>query len=372
MKGAAIVKLFLVSLLIFSLSPVLPVQAESIDLKMNSVDVASTQVEGGRGAALAVMKDGTLLLGGGERGDTLFQYRSGALTTVGKLSQQSERNRDSRFGPTDIGVLSENSTRAQLLISYPQLNKQRNCVRLVAFRYTFNRSDLSIAKQERWFLGKPCVPVGAVQHAAGRIEVIDSNSAYLTTGDLGFRRINDIKSRQWLGGVFLVTAKSVRQISSGHRNPQGIALVENDLYISEHGPRGGDELNLIKPGKDYGWPFVTYGAPYGPGDYIKPNRTGTHVGYEEPIYQWTPSVAPTELVAIQNQPVWRGLQSYLVMGTLAAQSLIFIELKANSTVGKVIKENVGERIRDLELMPDGQLVATTDSGKLLFIVLNSN
>ena len=367
MNWFALPKLATLFLLIVSISPIPPVHSDSIELKIRSVDLQATQVEGGRGAALAVMKDGTLLLGGGERGDALFQYRDGSLASIGKLLQQNERNRDSRFGPTDIGVLSETSNQAQLLISYPQLNKQRNCVRLVAFRYTFDRTALSIKKQERWFQGKPCVPVGAVQHAAGRIEVVDSSSAYLTTGDLGFRRINEVKSRQWLGGVFLVTAKIVKQLSSGHRNPQGIALINNNLYISEHGPRGGDELNLIKPGKDYGWPFVTYGAPYGPGDYIKPNRTGTHVGYEEPVYQWTPSVAPTELAVVPNQLQWGGLQNYLVMGTLAAQSLVFIELKGSSIAGKVIQESVGERIRDLEVMPNGQLVASTDSGKLLFI-----
>ncbi len=365
-------KLALISLVIASLMPISPVQADSSDLKIRTVDIASTQVEGGRGAALAILKDGALLLAGGERGDTLFQYRNDELVSAGKILQQSERIRDSRFGPTDIGILSETSKRAQLLISYPQLDQKRNCVRLVVFRYTLNRADLALTKNERWFQGKPCVPLGAVQHAAGRIEVIDSKSAYLTTGDLGSRRIDDRTFRQWLGGVFVITAKKVSQISSGHRNPQGILLSGSDLYISEHGPRGGDELNLIKQGKDYGWPFVTYGAPYGPGDYIKPNKTGVHIGYEEPIYQWTPSVAPTELVKIPNTPQWLSFQGYLVMGTLAAQSLVFIQLTSPSRVGKVIQESVGERIRDLEVAPDGQLVGTTDSGALLFITLNSN
>jgi hypothetical protein len=372
MSSFARTKLALVTLVIASLMPIPSVRADSVDLKIRAIDISSTQVEGGRGAALAILKDGTLLLAGGERGDTLYQYRNDELLTIGTLLQQSERNRDSRFGPTDIGILSETLKRIQLLISYPQLDQQRNCVRLVVFRYSLNRSDSILTKNERWFQGKPCVPLGAVQHAAGRIEVIDSKSAYLTTGDLGFRNIDEKKSRQWLGGVFVITAKKVRQVSSGHRNPQGILLTGSDLYISEHGPRGGDELNLIKQGKDYGWPFVTYGAPYGPGDYIKPNRTGTHVGYEEPIYQWTPSVAPTELVRIPNIASWQGFQGFIVMGTLAAQSLIFIQLTAQAKVGKVIQENVGERIRDLDVAPDGQLVGTTDSGALLFFSLNSN
>lgn len=343
--------------------------ADSSELNIRSVDLYTTAVEGGRGAALAVLKDGTLLLAGGRVGDTLFQYQNDQLTSLGKLLKQSERERDSRFGPTDIAVLSENTKRLQLLISYPQLNKPQSCVRLVVFRFTVDRVNQSIAKQERWFLGKPCVPVGAVQHAAGRMQVIDSKSAYLTTGDLGFRKINQVSARGWLGGVLEISAKSVKQISRGHRNPQGILSIGSDLYISEHGPRGGDEINLIKQNKDYGWPFVTFGAPYGPGDYIKPGKTGVHTGYEPPIYQWTPSVAPTELVQLPNNQNWKQFANHIVMGTLAAQSLIFMELTAPDKIGKVTQIDIGERVRDLEVMPGGDLVATTDSGRLLFINL---
>ncbi len=343
--------------------------ADSPELTIRTVDLYATAVEGGRGAALAVLKDGTLLLGGGRTGDTLYQYRENKLTTLGKILKQSERQRDSRFGPTDIAVLNENSKELQLLISYPQLNAARNCVRLAVFRYTVDRLKQSLSKQERWFLGKPCVPVGAVQHAAGRMQIIDSKSAYLTTGDLGFRRLDQIAARGWLGGVFEISAGNVKQISQGHRNPQGILSIGTNLYISEHGPRGGDEINLIKPGKDYGWPFVTFGAPYGLGDYIKPSKTGTHAGYEPPIYQWTPSVAPTELVQLPNVQSWKNFAGQIVMGTLAAQSLIFMELTAPDKIGKVTQVEVNERVRDLEVMPNGDLVASTDSGRLLFINL---
>ncbi len=336
-------------------------------LDIQEKNVKSTQVESGRGAALAVLNDGGLLLGGGERGDTLFLYSQNKLVTIGKVLNQNERIRDSRFAPTDIAVLSEDATTAQLLISYPQLSQNPQCVRLVVFRYEYSKKDASLQKRERWFQGKPCVAISAVQHAAGRIQVIDSTTAYLTTGDLGFPRINRPAVRGWLGGVFEIKANSIKQISKGHRNPQGILKIGNNIYISEHGPRGGDELNLIKSGKDYGWPFVTYGQAYSSGDYVKPSKPGTHAGYEKPLYYWDPSVAPTELVQLPSGPQWKAQQSHIVMGTLAEQALVFIELLTPNKVGTVSSFDVGHRIRELELMPDGNMVATTDDGKLLFI-----
>lgn len=360
----------LVSSLLFITTAIAPVTAA--ELSIQSKDISTTLVENGRGAALAVLRDGTILLAGGELGDTLFSYSNNELLTVGKLLTQNERERDSRFGPTDVAVLSQSATKAQLLISYPQLQKSKRCVRLVAFRYTLNRTENKVSKQERWFAGNPCVPVGAVQHAAGRIEVINSKRAYLTTGDLGFRKINQREARGTLGGVFEISAKKVTQLSQGHRNPQGIVMVGSDLYISEHGPRGGDEINLITANSDYGWPFVSYGAPYSSGDYVRPTKTGTHVGYVEPLYQWTPSVAPTELVLLPNSDEWGTLKKYIAMGSLAAQTLFFIELESKSKVGKVTQEFVGERIRDLDLLPDNRLIATTDGGDLLFISLAKN
>ena len=356
-------------ILLTSVLLVTPHQASANEqiLDIQEKNVKSTQVESGRGAALAVLNDGGLLLGGGERGDTLFLYSQNKLVTIGKVLEQNERIRDSRFAPTDIAVLSEDANTAQLLISYPQLTQNPQCVRLVVFRYEYSKKDASLQKRERWFQGKPCVAISAVQHAAGRIQVIDSTTAYLTTGDLGFPRINRPAARGWLGGVFEIKANSIKQISKGHRNPQGIVKIGNNVYISEHGPRGGDELNLIKKGKDYGWPFVTFGQAYSSGDYVKPTKPGTHAGYEKPLYSWVPSVAPTELVQLPSGPQWKAQQSQIVMGTLAEQVLIFIELLTPNKVGAVTSFDVGHRIRDLELMPDGTMVATTDDGKLLFI-----
>jgi len=365
-QSSALLFPLILTLSLLAVNPPLA-NAEKITLTIESVDVKETRVEGSRGAALALLSDGRILLGGGDLGDTLFLFTDGALRNLGKISLQRERFRDGRFGPTDIAVLKERIESAEVLVSYPQLNKKRSCVRLVVYRYVIDWLSEKIEKSDRWFLGKPCVPVTAVQHAAGRMEVIDSESVYLTTGDLGFSRIGDQSARGWLGGVFKIRKDSVEQISSGHRNPQGIVLSDKNLYISEHGPRGGDELNLVRKGKDYGWPIVTFGQAYGLGDYVKPKNPGTHQGFEQPLYYWVPSVAPTELAQLPSNRNWLGLENNLVMGTLAEESLIFIEMLAPRRVGKVEKVFIGERIRDLDINPDGRVIVSTDSGLMLFI-----
>jgi glucose/arabinose dehydrogenase len=341
-------------------------------LTITSVETPKSHVRtssGDRGAAIAQLADGRSLLGGGKDGFSLFLFdlTTQSETLLGRVDSTRKRLDDSRFAITDIAVLSETTNSASIVASYPTYDRSRQCVSVTLAAYQLNFATPSLQRSKTWFTSKPCVPVSAVQHAAGRIEVIDKTSVYLTIGDLGFTKINQPKVRGDLGSIFKVSQKSVEKISQGHRNQQGIVLRAGDLYISEHGPRGGDELNLITKGKDYGWPAVTYGEPYSSGDYVRPKVTGSHEGFTKPLTNWVPSVAPTELIALPQGPLWGTWQSQLVMGTLREESLIFIQLRNRTTVGAIEKVNVGERIRDLDLAPDGKILATTDSGQLLAI-----
>jgi glucose/arabinose dehydrogenase len=157
------------------------------------------------------------------------------------------------------------------------------------------------------------------------------------------------------------------RISQGHRNPQGIVLLDNKtLLAAEHGPRGGDEINVIQEGGDYGWPFVSYGEPYGSGDYVRPSVTGSHDGYIEPIKYWVPSIAPTELVQLPKQG-WGDWSQALVLGTLREEVLIFMKLNEQFEVVESVRVEMSERIRDLEVLSNGSLIATTDSGQLITV-----
>ena len=342
-------------------------------LSISTIATENLQVVGSngvRGAAAAVLDENQLLLGGGQKGSHLYLFNLSTKSDqlLGRVIPASERINDARFAITDIAVLSKSATSANLLISYPSLRKNGNCVvvKLDSYQLTLG-SKPTITKGKNWFTSKPCVPISAVQHAAGRLAVIDNKTAYLTVGDLGYSKIASKSARGDLGSVFKVSASKVEKISTGHRNQQGIELIGNDLYISEHGPRGGDELNLIKQGADYGWPTVTFGQAYSAGDYVRPSKPGSHDGFELPLYNWVPSVAPTELVQLPATGKWGAWSSQLVMATLREQALIFIQLSNKNKVGQVASVDVGDRIRDLELLPDGRLAATTDSGNLLLI-----
>jgi glucose/arabinose dehydrogenase len=360
-------------LMFISALPATAAELPELQLSIQSIETPTAQVRGSngeRGAALARLADGRLLLGGGSTGLTLFLYDlpTQKQTTIGRAGTAAERLNDSRFAITDIAVLTQTADTAQLLISYPRYNSARDCVSVVVYSYQANfGAQPGLKRGKLWFQSNPCVPVGAVQHAAGRLEVIDSKNAYLTIGDLGYPEIGDKTKRGTLGSVMKISANKVTQISSGHRNAQGIVLIGKDLYTSEHGPRGGDELNLIQQGIDYGWPIVTYGERYSFGDYVKPTNPGSHNGFRKPLSYWVPSVAPTELIQLPTASTWGEWSSSIVMGTLREESLIFIQMKNKRVVGQMQTVNVDERIRDLDLTKDGLIIATTDSGKLLLI-----
>ena len=345
--------------------------AQTPNLQIRVDDVKTSTTSGGnmRGAGLAVLSNDELLLGGGKTGGEVFLYNlsSKKLTKLASLISANRRVNESRFAINDIAVLSQSQSAANLLISYPRLGLQRDCVEVVVENVNYDRINQKIKRVKTWLVTKPCVPISAVQHTSGRFAVIDSKSAYVTIGDLGYTQISNRKKRGDLGSIFKVSSTSVSKFSQGHRNAQGILLYNGkDLLAAEHGPRGGDELNLIKAGSDYGWPFVTYGQPYGSGDYVRPTKTGTHAGFVEPLKYWVPSIAPTELVQLPKSG-WGDWSNQLVLGTLREQVLVFIAIDERFAVTNTVNVDIGERIRDLEVLSTGELVATTDSGKLLVI-----
>ena len=160
--------------------------------------------------------------------------------------------------------------------------------------------------------------------------------------------------------------------SYGHRNPQGAAIRPGGdaLWINEHGPQGGDELNLVQPGGNYGWPLVSYGCPYGsPVGGTCWIGGGIHApAYIEPASYWIPiSIAPSGLIFYTGNGFsqWQG---HVFMGALAGLALWRIELNGNTEVARErLFADLAERIRDVEQGPDGWIYLLTDSGKLIQI-----
>jgi hypothetical protein len=347
-------------------------QDSSLSLTFSSTSIAKSVTKGGnsRGPALAILKDDTILLGGGRSGGEILTWNAqkSSLRTLGKFIPANRRKVDSRFAINDIAILSESATSAKLLISYPRLSLNRSCVEIAVDELVYDRKKQRIKFVANWLISKPCVPISAVQQTAGRFAIIDENTVYVSIGDLGYSEIDNRKKRGDLGSIFKLSAKTKVRISQGHRNPQGIVIFDKQTLIAaEHGPRGGDEINVITKGGDYGWPFVSYGQPYGSGDYVKPAITGSHVGYIEPIKYWVPSIAPTELVQLPPQG-WGKWGRALVLGTLREEVLVFLKVSADLKITESVQVKIGERIRDLEVLSNGALIATTDSGNLVTVI----
>ena len=218
-------------------------------------------------------------------------------------------------------------------------------------------------------------------HYGGRMIWDKSGHLLLTTGDgFNFRELAQDTSNQ-LGKILRMTAdgkvpedqdltllpgSDPYVFSYGHRNPQGLAIdpADGQIYEEEHGPRGGDEINLVVAGANYGWPVVSYGVDYS-GALISPYTQ--FPGTTQPLLHWTPSIAASGLAVYRGSafPDWQG---DLLAGALVEKSLRRVNMENGAVVGQeIMLQELDERIRDVRVGPDGFIYVLTDSedGKLL-------
>ena len=163
------------------------------------------------------------------------------------------------------------------------------------------------------------------------------------------RLSNSIDYSNWQNDIF----------SKGHRNPQGMALnpYNGEIWLHEHGPRGGDEINIVQSGLNYGWPKVSYGEEYSGGKI----GLGTSAkGYEEPIWKWVPSIAPSGMAFYQGT-MFPDLDGHLLVGSLKFRSLYLVALDNNRPISQsVLFQNVIGRIRDVDVAADGSIYLLND------------
>jgi glucose/arabinose dehydrogenase len=146
--------------------------------------------------------------------------------------------------------------------------------------------------------------------------------------------------------------------SMGHRTPYGLAFAPNgQLWEVEHGPKGGDELNLIQPGKNYGWPLVSYATNY---DGVPIPSPDTRSDLTKPVIYWTPIIAPGNLMFYSGTmfPQWKGSA---LIGGMASKTLIRITFDGKGGAKPAERWDVGHRIRDVEVAPDGALWMLEDA-----------
>lgn len=207
--------------------------------------------------------------------------------------------------------------------------------------------------------------------SAGERSILEGRKqAQLLSAGLGkiFKITKDGKPAP--GNPFLNTPGAMPEIYSyGHRNPQGLDLspVTGDLWENEFGPRGGDEVNLIKPGKNYGWPTITYGIEY------DGNKVGDAIqqkdGLEQPIYYWDPVASPSGMVFYTSDsiPEWK---NNLFIACLSSTHIARLVIENDKVVGEEsLLADKKERFRDVAEM-NGKLYAVTDGGNLYCVSKN--
>lgn len=232
------------------------------------------------------------------------------------------------------------------------------------------------------FSGKP--KVASSMHFGCRIVEARDGTLFLTTGERNSRKEDAQTLDNHHGKVihiqkdgtpardnpFLDRAGALPEIwSYGHRNAQGATLSPDGVFwMNEHGPQGGDEINVPQAGRNYGWPVITFGENYGGG------RIGEGIseraGMEQPLHQWTPSMAPSGMAFLTSERYGAGWRGNLFVGALKFRYLSRLEI-AN---GKVVREHKllqdAGRVRDVRQGPDGLLYLLTDegNGKLVRVV----
>ncbi len=215
-------------------------------------------------------------------------------------------------------------------------------------------------------------PINSGHHFGSRI-VLDGDHAYITIGDRGSSETaQDLASatgkvvRVALDGTipednpFAGRDDALPEVFSyGHRNPQGAALnpETGDLWTIEHGPKGGDELNRIEPGANYGWPVISYGENYN-GSPVSRGQTQAQ-GMAQPVYYWDPVIAPGDFTFYQGDmfPDWQG---DIIIASLNPGGLVRLDLDGDRVAGEKLHLRDIGRVRDVDVDADGSLLILTD------------
>lgn len=315
-------------------------------------------------------------------GSMLITERNGGLVKLsadGKnktaISGLPEIDARGQGGLLDVILAKDFSSSKQIYFSFSEPGGGKNSTAVA--KATLN--DASLSNVEVIFSQAP--KYDSRHHFGSRLVLDNAGKLFITTGDRGSERDQAQKLDNHLGKVIRInTDGSVPEDnpyvskngakaeiwSYGHRNMQGAALhpQTGQLWTHEHGPQGGDEINIAQPGKNYGWPLITYGEEYGGGVIGKTAQQGL----EQPLHYWVPSIAPSGMAFYTADmfPYW---QQNLFVGSLKFGQLVRLELDGN----KVTHEErimIGQRIRDVEQGPDGFLYILTDSsdGELLRIM----
>jgi cytochrome c2 len=273
---------------------------------------------------------------------------------------------------TDM-VVDDASVPANVFLAYQEWNAHKKCFTVRVAVAAIDEVPASEGTaDDPWkliFESWPCVPLSADfawLESGGRLAWL-GDKLLLTVGDFGLGHSVPAPSQSAdsaYGKVLLLDRAGHYEIFTlGHRNPEGLLVDSGRIWLTEHGPQGGDELNLLARGRNYGWPLATYGTDYG--QLVWPLAPGghDHGAFTEPVFVFPPSTGISNLIRVSS-PLFSEWKDDLLIGSLRARSLFRLRIRDDHAI-YVETIPLGYRVRDLVQGTDGRILLWTQSGRVI-------
>jgi len=323
------------------------------------------------------LPNGAMLIS--ERSGVLYRFSEGELIKIAGVPEVLARNQG---GLLDLHLHPDYKKNGWLYFSYsdPSDNNDRmGNTAIMRARISGNQ----LVDKEKIFDGKPDSP--KTYHWGCKLEFDNEGYLWFGIGDRGKRDVNPQTLENDNGKIhriyddgsipkdnpFVNTKGAMPSIYSyGHRNPQGTAMhpESGEIWITEHGPKGGDELNLIRPGENYGWPVISYGINY---NGTKFTDITHKEGMEQPITYWVPSIAPCGMTFVTSDR-YPGWKNNIMVGSLRFEYLERIELDGKEVVAQEkLLEGIG-RVRNVVVSPDGYIYVAAEKPGFIVKLLPVN
>lgn len=321
---------------------------------------------------MAFLPDGSLLIT--EKSGELIHASKGQKTRIMGVPEVVTRNQG---GLLDVRLHPDFKTNKIIYITYSSPEGEEDGAHTALMMATLDGQALT--NQKVLYKGSPNTRKG--HHFGSRIVFDDSGHLYFSIGDRGARDENPQDITRDGGKIYrlnldgsipednpFIGQDGAREaiFSYGHRNPQGMAIhpKTGEVWLHEHGPKGGDEINISRSGLNYGWPVISYGINYSGTSFTDLTEKE---GMEQPVYYWVPSIAPSGM-AFVNGSSDTHLEGNILAGSLKFQYLEHLVLKNDKVVKREkILEDVG-RVRNVVMGPDGQVYLGVEGKGILKLV----
>jgi len=308
---------------------------------------------------LAFLPDGALLIT--EKAGELIHFKDGIKTLLTGVPEVFARNQG---GLLDIKLHPDYANNGWIYLTYSSIEGEESGAHTALIR--FKLEGTAITNIEKLYKGSP--NTRKAHHFGSRIAFDAQNHVYFSIGDRGARDENPQDITKDGGKIYrlnddgsipsdnpFVNASDAKKgiWSYGHRNPQGLAVHPETgaIWNHEHGPKGGDEVNIPEAGKNYGWPVISYGINYSGTEFTEITEKE---GMEQPIYYWVPSIAPCGMDFVVNS-AYTELDGDLLVGSLKFKYIERLKVKGNKIVGREKLLDEAGRMRNVVMGPDGHI-----------------